>query len=29
VPRLLRRIPDLLATSMARLHALDPDLVAL
>jgi hypothetical protein len=27
VPRLLRRIPDLLATSMARLHALDPDLV--
>jgi aminoglycoside phosphotransferase (APT) family kinase protein len=27
VPRLLRRIPELLATSMARLHALDPDLV--
>jgi hypothetical protein len=27
VPRLLRQIPDLLATSMARLHALDPDLV--
>ena len=24
VPRLLRQIPDLLATSMARLHALDP-----
>jgi aminoglycoside phosphotransferase (APT) family kinase protein len=27
VPRLLRQIPDLLATTMARLHALDPDLV--
>ena len=27
VPRLLRQVPDLLATSMARLHALDPDLV--
>ena len=27
VPRLLRRIPELLAASMARLHALDPDLV--
>src|SRR5215468_10365381 len=27
VPGLLRRIPELLATSMARLHALDPDLV--
>src|SRR6185295_8610366 len=27
VPRLLCEIPDLLATSMARLHALDPDLV--
>jgi aminoglycoside phosphotransferase (APT) family kinase protein len=27
VPRLLRRIPELLAGSMARLHALDPDLV--
>jgi aminoglycoside phosphotransferase (APT) family kinase protein len=27
VPRLLRRIPDLLAGSMARLHALDPDVV--
>jgi aminoglycoside phosphotransferase (APT) family kinase protein len=27
LPGLLRRIPDLLATSMARLHALDPDLV--
>ena len=27
VPGLLRRIPDLLATSMARLHALDPGLV--
>src|SRR6266704_5020992 len=27
VPRLLRQIPDLLAGSMARLHALDPDLV--
>jgi aminoglycoside phosphotransferase (APT) family kinase protein len=27
VPRLLRRIPELLATSMARLHALDPELV--
>ncbi|HMI27985.1 MAG TPA: phosphotransferase, partial [Streptosporangiaceae bacterium] len=27
VPRLLRQIPDVLATSMARLHALDPDLV--
>ena len=27
VPRLLREIPDLLATSMARLHALDPCLV--
>jgi aminoglycoside phosphotransferase (APT) family kinase protein len=27
VPRLLRQIPDLLATSMARLHALDPGLV--
>jgi aminoglycoside phosphotransferase (APT) family kinase protein len=27
VPRLLREIPDLLATSMARLHALDPGLV--
>jgi aminoglycoside phosphotransferase (APT) family kinase protein len=27
IPRLLRQIPDLLATSMARLHALDPDLV--
>jgi aminoglycoside phosphotransferase (APT) family kinase protein len=27
VPRLLRQIPELLATSMARLHALDPDLV--
>ena len=25
VPRLLRQIPDLLAGSMARLHALDPD----
>ena len=25
--RLLRRVPQLLATSMARLHALDPDLV--
>jgi aminoglycoside phosphotransferase (APT) family kinase protein len=27
VPRLLRRVPELLATSMARLHALDPNLV--
>ena len=27
VPRLLRRVPDLLGGSMARLHALDPDLV--
>jgi aminoglycoside phosphotransferase (APT) family kinase protein len=27
VPRLLRSVPDLLAGSMARLHALDPDLV--
>jgi aminoglycoside phosphotransferase (APT) family kinase protein len=27
VPRLLHEIPDLLATSMARLHALDPGLV--
>jgi aminoglycoside phosphotransferase (APT) family kinase protein len=27
VPRLLSQIPDLLATSMARLHALDPGLV--
>ena len=27
VPRLLREIPDLLASSMARLHALDPGLV--
>ena len=27
VPRLLRQIPELLATSMARLHALDPGLV--
>jgi hypothetical protein len=27
VPRLLREIPDLLATSMGRLHALDPGLV--
>src|SRR5690349_13190141 len=27
LPSLLRRIPDLLATSMVRLHALDPDLV--
>ena len=27
VRRLLRRVPDLLAGSMARLHALDPDLV--
>jgi aminoglycoside phosphotransferase (APT) family kinase protein len=27
VPRLLRQIPDLLATSMARLHELDPALV--
>jgi aminoglycoside phosphotransferase (APT) family kinase protein len=27
VPRLLRQVPRLLATSMARLHALDPDLV--
>src|SRR5205807_5405201 len=27
VPRLLRQIPDLLATSMVRLHALDPGLV--
>ena len=27
VPGLVRRIPELLATSMARLHALDPDLV--
>jgi aminoglycoside phosphotransferase (APT) family kinase protein len=27
VPRLLREIPDLLAVSMARLHALDPGLV--
>ena len=27
VPGLLRRLPELLATSMARLHALDPDLV--
>jgi len=27
VPRLLREIPDLLATSMVRLHALDPGLV--
>jgi len=27
VPRLLRRIPELLAGSMARLHALDPDVV--
>lgn len=27
VPRLRRQIPELLATSMARLHALDPDLV--
>jgi len=27
VPRLLRQIPDLLATSMARLHELDPGLV--
>jgi aminoglycoside phosphotransferase (APT) family kinase protein len=27
VPRLLRQVPELLATSMAQLHALDPDLV--
>jgi len=27
VPRLLRQIPELLATAMARLHALDPGLV--
>ncbi len=27
VPRLLRQIPELLATSMVQLHALDPDLV--
>ena len=27
VPRLLRQVPELLAGSMARLHALDPDLV--
>jgi aminoglycoside phosphotransferase (APT) family kinase protein len=27
VPRLLRRIPELLATTMTRLHALDPNLV--
>ena len=27
VLRLLRQVPELLATSMARLHALDPDLV--
>src|SRR5579863_2746683 len=27
VARLLRQVPDLLAGSMARLHALDPDLV--
>lgn len=27
VPRLLRRVPEVLAGSMARLHALDPDLV--
>jgi len=27
LPRLLRQIPDLLATSMTRLHALDPGLV--
>ena len=27
VPRLVREVPDLLATSMARLHALDPGLV--
>jgi aminoglycoside phosphotransferase (APT) family kinase protein len=27
VLRLLRRVPELLAASMARLHALDPDLV--
>jgi aminoglycoside phosphotransferase (APT) family kinase protein len=27
VPRLLRQVPDLLAGAMARLHALDPDLV--
>jgi aminoglycoside phosphotransferase (APT) family kinase protein len=27
VPSLLRRIPELLAAAMARLHALDPDLV--
>ena len=27
MPRLLSQIPDLLATSMARLHALDPGLV--
>src|SRR5439155_7019997 len=27
VPRLLRQVPDLLITSMARLHALDPGLV--
>jgi hypothetical protein len=27
VPRLLRQVPELLATSMARLQALDPDLV--
>ena len=25
--RVLRQVPDLLATAMARLHALDPDLV--
>ncbi len=28
VPRLLRRVPELLAGSMARLHALDLDLRA-
>jgi aminoglycoside phosphotransferase (APT) family kinase protein len=27
MPRLLRQVPDLLATTMARLHALDPNLV--
>jgi len=27
VPRLLRQIPDMLATAMARLHALDPGIV--
>jgi aminoglycoside phosphotransferase (APT) family kinase protein len=27
IPRMLREIPDLLATSMARLHGLDPGLV--